>query len=91
MLLNSVVLGGIEAGYQPSCRPWDAAAVYIAAAAGRIVGRAKTGKFFTHPHQVQALLISALLKGQEVPSLIAARHELAAHRLLTHLRETGSA
>jgi hypothetical protein len=90
ILLNGLVLGGLEAGYQPDCRPWDCAAMYIAAAAGRTVVRAATGKLLTQ-QQVQSLLIHALLKGEKVPGLIAARHELAAHRLRAFLRQCGIA
>jgi hypothetical protein len=91
IVLNGVVLGGVEAAYQPDCRPCDSAAIYIAAAAGRTTVRAVTGRLLTPPYQVQALLINALLKGGKVPALIAARDELAAHRLLNYLRQCGIA
>jgi hypothetical protein len=57
----------------PECGPCDSAAIYIAAAAGRTIVRAGTGNLLTSPYQVQALLINALLKGGQVPALIAAR------------------
>jgi hypothetical protein len=91
IMLNGVVLGGVEAAYQPACRPCGSAAIYIAAATGRITVRAVTGRLLTPPYQVQALLMNALLKGGKVPALIAARDELAAHRLLSYLRRCGIA
>jgi hypothetical protein len=91
IMLNGVVLGGVEAAYQPACRPCDGAAVYIAAAAGRTIVRAVTGRLLTHPYQVQALVINALRKGGMVPAFIAARDELGAHRLLRDLRRRGIA
>jgi len=91
VMLNGIVLGGVEASYQPACWPCDSAAIYIAAAASRTTVRAVTGRRLTHPHEVQALLINALRKGEKVPGLIAARDELAAHRLLKDLRRCGIA
>ena len=91
IMLNGIVLGGVEAAYQPACWPCESAATYIAAAAGRTTVRAVTGRRLTHPHEVQALLINALRKGEKVPGLIAARDELAAHRLLRDLRRCGIA
>lgn len=90
VLLNGIVLGGIEAAYQPDCWPSDDAGMYIAAAAGRMVMSTFTGKLLT-PHQVQAHLVNAVRKGKKVPGLIAARDELAARRLLTYLRRCGIA
>ena len=91
ILLNGVVLGGVEAAYQPDCWPCDGAASYIAAAAGRTTVRAVTGRRLTHPHEVQALLVNALRRGGKIPGLVVARHELAAHRLLKQLRRYGIA
>lgn len=91
IMLNGVVLGGVEAAYQPACWPCDGAAAYIAAAIGRTTVRAVTGRLLTHPHQVQALLINALRKGGRLPALITARDELSAHRLLKDLRRRGIA
>jgi hypothetical protein len=90
ILLNGVVLGGVEAGYQPDCAPCEAAAMYIAAAAGCVMLKASTGRFLARPYQVRAMLINALLKGEKVPGLIAARHEFAAHRCLADLRNRTS-
>ena len=91
ILLNGVVMGGVEAAYQPDCWPCDGAASYIAAAAGCTTVRALTGRRLTHPHEVQALLVNALRRGGKIPGLVVARHELAAHRLLNHLRRYGIA
>jgi hypothetical protein len=91
VLLNGVVMGGIEAAYQPECWPCDGAASYIAAVAGCTIVRALTGRRLTHPHEVQALLVNALRGGGKLPGLVIARHELAAHRLLNQLRRYGIA
>jgi hypothetical protein len=91
IMLNGVVLGGVEAAYQPACWPCDGAAAYIAAAVGRTTVRAFTGRLLTHPYQIQALVINALRKGDKLPALIAARDELSAHRLLKDLRRRGIA
>ena len=91
ILLNGVVMGGVEAAYQPDCWPCDGAASYIAAAAGCTTVRALTGRRLGQPHEVQALLVNALRRGGKIPGLVVARHELAAHRLLHHLRRYGIA
>ena len=91
ILLSGVVMGGVEAAYQPDCWPCDGAASYIAVAAGGTVVRAHTGRRLNHPHEIQALLVSALRRGGKIPGLVVARHELAAHRLLHHLRQSGIA
>lgn len=91
ILLNGVVLGGVEAAYQPGCWPCDGAASYIAVAAGCIAIRALTRRCLSHPHEVQALLVSALRRGGTIPGLVIARHELAARRLLSQLRRCGIA
>lgn len=91
VLLSGVILGGIEAAYQPDSWPCDCAAIYIAAAAGYTIVRAVTGKTLDHPGQVQHLLINALRDSAKVPGLIAARDELAARRALTYLRRCGIA
>jgi hypothetical protein len=94
-LLNGVLLGGIEAAYQPDCRPWDVAASYIAAAAGRTIVRAsgspRSPKRPLTAADVLDLLVQALLDGEKVPGLVVARGELAAHRLINHLRQGGIA
>ena len=91
ILLNGVVMGGVEAAYQPDCWPCDGAASYIAAAAGCTIVRSLTGRRLNHPHEVLALLVNALRRGGKIPSLVVARNELAAHRLLNHLRRYGTA
>jgi hypothetical protein len=91
ILLSGVILGSIEAAYQPDFWPCDGAAMYIAAAAGRTIVRAVTGRQLAHPDQVQGILVNALRKGEKVPGLIAARDELAARRALTYLRRCGIA
>jgi hypothetical protein len=94
-LLSGVLLGGIEAAYQPDCWPWDVAASYIAAAAGRTVVRASGSPRSRRPPLTAAgvldILIKALLDGDKVPGLVVARGELAAHRLINHLRQGGIA
>ena len=91
ILLNGVVFGAVEAAYQPDSWPCDCAGVYLAAAAGRTTVRAINGRRVIHPHEIQARLINALRNGDKVPGLIVARDELAAHRLLNHLRQCGIA
>ena len=91
ILLNGVVMGGVEAAYQPDCWPCDGAASYIAAAAGCTIVRSLTGRRLNHPHEVLALLVNALRRGGKIPSLVVARNELAAYRLLNHLRRYGIA
>lgn len=91
ILLNGVVMGGVEAAYQPECWPCDGAASYIAAAAGCTIVRVLAGRRMNHPHEVLALLVNALRRGGKIPSLVVARNELAAHRLLNHLRRYGIA
>jgi hypothetical protein len=91
VLVSGVILGGIEAAYQPDSWPCDCAAMYIAAAAGYTIVRAVTGKTIGHPGQVQHFLTDALRDGAKVPGLIAARDELAARRALTYLRGCGIA
>lgn len=91
ILLSGVVMGGVEAAYQPGCQPCDGAASYIAAAAGCTTVRALTGRRLSHPHEVQALLVNALRRGSKIPGLVVARHELAARRLLHQLRRCGIA
>lgn len=91
VLLHGIILGGIEAAYQPDFWPCDGAALYIAVAAGRATMKTQSGKRLLTPYQVQALLVNALRKGKKVPGLITARDELAARRLLTYLRQCGIA
>jgi hypothetical protein len=95
-LLNGVLLGGIEAAYQPDSWPWDVAASYIAAAAGRTVVQASGGPRSRRrtpltAADVQSILVKALTEGEKVPGLVIARGELAAHRLINHLRQGGIA
>jgi len=95
-LLNGILLGGIEAAYQPDCWPWDVAASYIAAAAGRTVVRTSGGTRSRRRPPLTApgvldTLIKALLEGDKVPGLVVARGQLAAHRLINHLRQGGIA
>ena len=89
--LNGVLLGAVEAAYQPDSWPCDCAGVYIATAAGRTTVRAVNGRRVSHPHEIQARLINALRKGDKVPGHVVARDELSAHRLLHHLRDSGIA
>lgn len=92
ILLNGVVFGAVEAAYQPDCWPCDCAGAYLAAAAGRTTVRAINGRRrVIHPQEIQARLIDALRRGDRAPGLIVARDELAAHRLLNHLRQCGIA
>ena len=89
IVLNGVVLGTVEAAYQPRSWPCDSAGIYIAMAAGRTTIRAISGRRLVHPYQVQAFVINALRKGERVPDFVVARDELAAHRLLNYLRRSG--
>jgi hypothetical protein len=89
IMVSGVLLGTVEAAYQPKSWPCDSAGVYIAMAAGRTTIRAITGRRLIHPYQVQAIVINALRKGEKVPGFVVARDELAAHRLLNHLRGSG--
>lgn len=91
VVLSGLILGGIEAAYQPDSWPCDCAAMYIAAAAGYTIVQADTGKTLNHPGQVQRLLTNALINNVTVPGLIAARDELAARRALTYVRKCGTA
>ena len=94
-LLNGVLLGGIEAAYQPDCRPCDVAVSYLAAAAGApLSGPAAALALPNVPltaAYVLEILIKALLDGDKVPGLVVARGELAAHRLINYLRQGGIA
>ena len=58
---------------------------------GWTIVRALTGRRLNHPHEVLALLLNALRRGGKIPSLVVARNELAAHRLLNQLRRYGIA
>jgi hypothetical protein len=89
IMVSGLLLGTVEAAYQPQNWPCDSAGVYIAMAAGRTTIRAITGRRLIHPYQVQAFVISALRKGEKVPGFVVARDELAAHRLFNHLRGSG--
>ena len=91
VLLNGILLGGVEAGYQPDCTPCEGAASYLAAAAGRVILDAGHGQKLKHPHQVHDLLGHALRSGERMPGLIVARDDLSARRLLDLVRGYGSA
>jgi hypothetical protein len=91
ILLNGILLGGVEAGYQPDCTPWEGAASYLAAMAGRVILDAGRGKKLKYPHQVHDLLGHALRSGELMPSLIVARDDLSARRLFDRVRGCGSA
>lgn len=91
ILLNAILLGGVEAGYQPDCTPWEGAASYLAAIAGRVILDAGRGKKLKYPHQVHDLIGHALRSGERMPSLIVARDDLSARRLLDRVRGCGSA
>ena len=86
MLLNAVVLGGIGAGFQPSCHPWDACVVPIAATAGRTVARVDTEECLS-AGQLHRLLLDALCEAERLPGLVVARHEFAAKRLVREVRQ----
>ena len=87
MILNAVVLGGIGAGFQPSCYPWDACVVPVAAAAGRTVARVDTEECL-NLDQIHRLLLDTLLQAERVPGMVIARHEVAAKRLVRRVRES---
>jgi hypothetical protein len=91
ILLNGILLGGVEAGYQPDCTPWEGAASYLAAIGGRVILDADRGKKLKHPHQVHDLIGHALRSGERMPSLIVARDDLSARRLFDRVRGCGSA
>jgi hypothetical protein len=86
MILNALVLGGIGAGFQPSCYPWDACAVPVAAAAGRTVARVDTQECLG-TEELEQLLLDTMLRAERLPGLVIARHEVAAKRLVRKLRE----
>lgn len=88
MLLNSVVLGGIGAGFQPPCHPWDACVIPVAATAGRIVARVDTEECLS-AGQLHRLLLDALRDAERLPGLVIARHEVAARRLVREVRVVG--
>ena len=91
VLLNGILLGGVEAGYQPDCTPCEGAASYLAATAGRVILDAGRGKKLKSPHHVHDLLGYALRSGERIPGLIVARDDLSARRLLDRVRGSGSA
>jgi hypothetical protein len=91
ILLNGILLGGVEAGYQPECTACEGAASYLAALAGRVILDASRGKKLKYPHQVHDLLGDALRSGERLPSLIVARDDLSARRLFDRVRGCGSA
>jgi hypothetical protein len=84
MIMNGVVLGGTGAAFLPPDYAWHACAAPIAAAAGRKVARIDTQEHLT-AKQLHALLLRSLLKGERLPGLVIARHELAARQLVRRL------
>ena len=86
MILNGVVLGGMGAAFLPPGYAWDACVAPIAAAADRTVARIDTEERLT-AEQLHGLLLRSLLKGERLPGLVIARHELAARRLVHRLRK----
>jgi hypothetical protein len=86
MILNAVVLGGIGAGFQPSCYPWDACVVPVAAAAGRTVARVDTQECL-NAEQLHGLLLDTLSQAERLPGMVIARHEVAAKRLVRKVRK----
>jgi hypothetical protein len=85
MILNGVVLGGIGAGFLPSGHAWNACVAPVAAAAGRTVARVDTQKRL-NTGQLHNLLLRSLLRGERLPELIIARHEVAARQLVRGVR-----
>jgi len=86
MTLNAFVLGGFGAGFQPSCYPWDACAVPVAAAAGRTVARVDTQDVL-ETEEIEKLLLDNICRAERLPGLVIARHEVAARRLVRKVRE----
>jgi hypothetical protein len=84
MILNGVVLGGTGAAFLPPGYAWHACVAPIAAAAGRTVARIDTEEHLT-TKQLHRLLLRNLLKGERLPGLVIARHELAARQLVRGL------
>lgn len=87
MILNGVVLGGTGAGFLPPGYAWNACVAPIAAAAGRTVARVDTEEQLT-TKQLHSLMLRRLLKGERLPGLVIARHELAARQLARGLRKS---
>ena len=87
MILNGVVLGGTGAAFLPPGYAWQACVVPIAAAAGRTVARIDTEEYLT-TKQLHRLLLRSLLKGERLPGLVIARHELAARQFMRGLRRS---
>lgn len=87
MILNGIVLGGTGAAFLPPGYAWHACAAPIAAAAGRTVARVDTEEHLT-TKQLHTLLLRSLLKGERLPGLVIARHELAARQLVRGLRKS---
>ena len=86
MILNAFVLGGFGAGFLPSCYPWDAYAVPVAAAAGRTVARVDT-QACMDTGELEQLLLERIFRAERLPGLVIARHEVAAKRLVRRVRE----
>ena len=86
MILNAFVLGGFGAGFLPSCSPWDACAVPVAAAAGRTVARVDT-QACLGTGELEQLLLEQICRAERLPGLVIARHEVAAKRLVRRVRE----
>ena len=86
-MLNGVVLGGTGAGFQPPCSALDACVAPVAAAAGRTVARADKPQEPLSTEQLHSLLLNALVKGERLPGLVIARHEVAARQLARKVRK----
>jgi hypothetical protein len=87
MILNGVVLGGTGAGLLPPGYAWNACVAPIAAAAGRTVARVDTQERLS-TEQLHSLLLHSLLKGERLPGLVIARHELAARQFVNGVRQS---
>jgi len=87
MILNGVVLGGTGAGFQPSGYALDACVAPVAAAAGRTVTRADRPQETLSTEQLHSLLLNALARGERLPGLVIARHEMAARQLARKVRK----
>jgi hypothetical protein len=84
-IFNGVVLGGVGAGFLPSGYAWNACVAPVAAAAGRTVARADTQQRL-NTGQLHRLLLRSLVRGERLPDLIIARHEVAARQLVRGAR-----
>ena len=87
MILNGVVLGGTGAGFQPPCYALDACVAPVAAAADRTVAQADRPQETLSTEQLHSLLLNALVRGERLPGLVIARHEMAARQLARKVRK----